>query len=771
MTSRHSSPDQDTSDVILISSLGTGPTEISKPRPMSGLFTSSSPVNKPSHVSTTTQARTVQASRNAVPSSPMLPVSKEAEVLSDDDLPNYMDPPSSFSNFNKPVSESHSIVYSEDQFFDVCEVLESEKSPEPEDLTPKGPTKKPFDNTATKDSSSPLFVRTADNTPAFSSTKLNPFSRTSHLLSTPTRAPTVTGLDSPLGKAMRSKTLPSKTTTTTTTQFTFSSSSPIYIDESSKPTTSAYEEELDHLQGSRTPPPKPASRFQPLPLSSPIFQSGMEFPAPSASAKTVQEPVLIDSEDEDIEVFSTRIAATCGGNTDQASASRKKAWDDSQETQSQTLHGSSDDFELEFEKELDRMVQSKNRKVSKSSNKVTKDFQATLPEGQKKLTKRQEREIAATRRRIEKAIEKAEEKKKAEALRALNDANRRLSLHKDKALSELILTLEPDFAKSKLGLELISLLEFHKVKHEVDALAEPILSTQQGTTSKRLSNIASTVIKLKRRVTTRYDVERALFVPIDQPFVESVGVHFRLLDMSLLNVNDFLSEIAQDTFRAGTEEITCVIQGHAQLIRKLANERSQKVASRVRELMGHQVSASTLHRRKQQARQRERESTEDGDDADQPVTDPTVLENMLLDLQFKKNWKVVHTKDNDDTLEWLIVLFRDLSVKWYKTRDNSMAESSTADIGFVRTGNGPLDVTVKSLQQVKFVSANIANTIGNAYGNMMKLASEFDRPSGRGNLESLRTVSQAGGRSISKNVIKTLELILTSQDPDHIVQN
>lgn len=590
--------------------------------------------------------------------------------------------------------------------------------------------------------SSPLFVRTEPNTPALSTPpSLTFLQRGSRLISTPTRS-TVTKTTLKNGKADRSISSPTATTASTAR---------LSIDIDTPETHLASTKKRSSI----SPPPISTSRFKPLTSSSPIFEFKEGFSAAHQRSAETIATTWVDFDDEN-ELFGPGVPLTAN-STGQSSAARKTLSETNALARPRKQQRTVDTLELDFEKEIDGIIR----------HKAVAD---EVPVG-KKLTKKEEREREAKQRRKEREAARAAEKAEAEEFRALNEANKRRSLHKDEALSDLILIFEDGFKETKLGSALCLLLDLHNVKHEVIPINDNGVASS-GNSEKRGKNKAITTIKVKRKVTTRYDSEREMFVPINPPCIEPVNTQLRILDMSVLNVNEgkpnFLRKVIGDQHETSNISTTCIIQGFAQLVRKTAHKRNQKVASRVRELMGHQVSTSTVHRRKH-AKQRDLENSA-GNEVSLPI-DTAMLESAFLDLQFLHDWKLIYTQVEDDTVEWLISLLQDLSVKWYKRKDDSeFSENATTEIGHVRSSADPLEITAKSLQQVKLLSAKVASSIVDTYGNMLKLADEFDKNGGRSNIESIQVAGESqSGRPINKNLVKTLELFLSSRNPDQII--
>lgn len=685
--------------------------------------------------------------------------------------------------------------------------------------------------------SSPLFVPTEPNTPvvelpseihsssAIYNSALQQRSTTVNIVSSPTRRSTT------LQSHGRHITVSAETT---------------HITASSNARTTA-----------KTPPPA-SSRFQPLPSSSPIFESkspfSPELKITSESQRIRRQRSLSDSSDI---LLASGPAVTY--NNDVQPPQRKVL--------KTTNKYVSAEFSLEKELEgifnQDRAFGTGSRTTSRKVSRTV----ATKSTSTSGITKRAERELEAQRKREARLAQKAAEKAKADELKALNEANRRRSgqVQRTEAMSDMFVMLEhaQEFLETKLGRKMYVGLTEHSVNIEAllggeleidEKLAESLemavadaqeSSNTTGGVKKRTrpkgkSNMPVTSIAMKRRVKVRYDPEQSMFLPVENAYMEPLGSQIRLLDMVELSSREkldsaesqasFLKTVMQQHNNnrptepgPGEEQkqIICIVQGFTQVMRKSANERNKKVATRVLELMGHQVPASAQASKPVGARRKKKTTNDAGADfADSPGgVDGAMLERAFLELQLKHDYKLVYTNDDNDTVEWVLALLKDLSVKWYTNKtyngfytnwvmsapslasngggSGSGIESASAataaasfeistdptegDVSHIRSATNPREITSKALQLIKMVSANVATSVVDKYGNIAKLAQEFE-VNGKRNIQDIRVVigdgggrgesqnsQQNEGRMISRAPVKTIELILSCRDPDQVL--
>lgn len=388
-----------------------------------------------------------------------------------------------------------------------------------------------------------------------------------------------------------------------------------------------------------------------------------------------------------------------------------------------------------------------------------------------------------------------EKRRKIEARdrqRALNNANRRKSLHKDEALREMYVSMDRSgFLQERLA----EVLRTHSVNVETIRSS----SVHDG----------SMAISLRRSVTTRYDADSDLFIPIS-PLIQRVAELFFIIKAEQIAVlaseagydqhvfitklNDCLqgsleTNSPQQPQHQPQQKVLCIIQGVAALLKKSVNTRNHEVESRVRELLGHQVSASTVSRRKKQART---EAEIEAGVSQRPVSFnshelASLLEASAIELQLKHNWKLVYTTDEDNTIEWVISLLKELSVSWYKnektdpyfggvvstTYGYGSSSSTSTDVNNPSTNNKQ-DVE-RALEQIKFLSKSVSSTLVAEYKTLANLADVVDEHgSGTstgtgGDGTGLKESLELQGREISLSLAKSIELILGCRDADQLV--
>lgn len=330
--------------------------------------------------------------------------------------------------------------------------------------------------------------------------------------------------------------------------------------------------------------------------------------------------------------------------------------------------------------------------------------------------------------------------------KALNEANRKKTLSLEESLKELCTIVNRGFlTNSTLGKKLHESLAAGRVK--IDFLPEKEAGTSEC--------FDVNVFYLKRIVTSKYDIELDMFIPVTR-HIANVPLALVVVDAVELAKTRFASkaEIVQyfhDSVQAQRPsthttpecralEVICVVQGLASLLRQSFNSRNQEVADRVRELMG---SSTATTRRKPNVKQ-------------DPTFDPHLLDNACTDLEFLHNWKVVHSVDPVSTADWVMSLLATHGVSWYKSKsiEGLLAGGIiNGDVGYIKSGVDPRDCMEKSLQQIKYVSNKIAANITSNYDSMQKLAASSHRLD----------------QHMSKSLAQSICVLITSENPDRII--
>lgn len=540
-------------------------------------------------------------------------------------------------------------------------------------------------------------------------------------------------------------------------------------------------------------PPVPASRFKPLPSSSPIFGSSPEQVRDISRAarpyfKKSERPASPTEILESDAVFGNKhfddVFDSEDENRDRITlfAANQPPPRKLQKIAHNNL-GITEQQEKDFEEELDVILKENQASGSNSST-------ISASAGKRDVGKKQQAP----------SDERAKKKAQADQLKALNEANRRRSLNRQEGLSDLCVALDHGFRQTKVG----SMLQKVLATHKVGITTSDLNGSEEDTSQIELTaNKPAATISVNQSVKARYDPGQGMFVPLDKPYTETLKTRFRIVDMTELSKardgrivrghqNAFIEFVMGTSDLASSHTKTvCIIQGLTQLIRKSASIRHKKVATRVRELMGHQAPAKAVSRRTK----RPEESGGSGDvsDVDEGpagCVDPQMLDKAFLELQLKHDYKLVYTSDDAETVDWILSLLQDLGISWYKNRETAVsdtglddgtvlpelleADPTKADIGKIKTSTDPLEISSKALEHIKSVSEKTAKGLAESCGNLAKLAYnlDLDGPSYLENLTINRSMDsqvQSQGRPIGKAMAKILEMIFTSKDPDQLV--
>lgn len=221
------------------------------------------------------------------------------------------------------------------------------------------------------------------------------------------------------------------------------------------------------------------------------------------------------------------------------------------------------------------------------------------------------------------------------------------------------------------------------------------------------------LVKLRRKITAKFESEKGYWVPLANPTVEDED-----RSIVILKAQDYLQIIRTsvglqhhvDSVRRVRPSATIlyIIEGLASIVRKSKTMKNRAYQAAVR--------ASGI-------------TTEDGV-VNRPclatpsgqLVDEETVEDTLLDLQIQHRCLIVHSTSPADTAEHLSVLVSDISTIPYKNERGRTAQFCT-ESGQIKTGTDERDTFEKLLQAISRVTPQISQAIASRFENISALYS------------------------------------------------
>ncbi|EPS37889.1 hypothetical protein H072_8454 [Dactylellina haptotyla CBS 200.50] len=364
-----------------------------------------------------------------------------------------------------------------------------------------------------------------------------------------------------------------------------------------------------------------------------------------------------------------------------------------------------------------------------------------LTEAEKEARKL-EREILKSQKAAEKEALKEQKKAEREAKalqrnenQALSTANKLKGSHVQ-TVGEMIVNLSSDFYATKAGVQLRSFLDVVKVNSHAP-FDSPIPN----------------IIKWRRVVTSRWDEDNDLFVPIpreirDESHILTVtdAKQFVNLANSPSELDSFITSITSGY--PGCKPIL-VIEGLAKLINKSKSNQSRAYAAQVRNRMREDGGGEERVR---------------VDKAAQAVDEDNV-EDALLKLQLIHGWFICQTTDYMGTAEAISSYTQHISQIPYKHAKATLNNSTNfcMDVGQVASGKTVEDTYNKMLQCVHMSTAGVAAAIQSEYPSVQKLFRAF-MDGGDDVLKDLRVARTGNGRALGPAMSRKIARVLTGRD-------
>ncbi|KGQ03233.1 Crossover junction endonuclease eme1 [Beauveria bassiana D1-5] len=368
-------------------------------------------------------------------------------------------------------------------------------------------------------------------------------------------------------------------------------------------------------------------------------------------------------------------------------------------------------------------------KRKRSETKQKKPRQAIDP-SQRAAAKAHEKE----QKRQEREREKAERQRQRDVAAAIVEVNKAKGNRKVSA-KEMIVEI-PLSLPSTIKVQLETLLGGLEVQH------------------RDYENSVHNVIKLRRKINSRFDDESGQWVPVPLRIEqeEHALVFMTAENLVRLAVDDGLD--AHMTSLRGqypNEKLIYILQGVTAWMRKNRNIRNRQFAAGVRSQNESQTAPG----------RRRAEPVE--------YIDEDMVEDTMLRLQVEHDVLIHHTAIPLETAQWISIFTQNISTIPYKRQkdEDTAGARFCMDSGQVRTGENTQDTYVRMLQEIFRVTAPIAYGVASEFSSVTKLVEGLEAR-GPNALEQLRKSANKDGafsdRAIGQAVSKRFYKIFTGTD-------
>lgn len=367
--------------------------------------------------------------------------------------------------------------------------------------------------------------------------------------------------------------------------------------------------------------------------------------------------------------------------------------------------------------------------------------------------------------KVQKAAERETKRQKKEQQKELNLMNQKKRMTRQTAIQELIIKCHPKLVDDE---------DWGKyMKQEVfEGLSVENKIPEFGYQSYLIGN--SHVLGIERRVISRYDKTRDMFIPIPERIEPepTIIVLCKAVDYARLILSDdgkSLEEHIESIMdQHPRRKIIYIIQGALELVRKVANRKNQEMRAKIRE-----ITNGTNGTSKKSKKKGNNTTNKDSILDELGGLDSSILEQSYIKLEVKYGFRLIHATGVVDAITWVTELLHDIGTDYYKrVKTDAGQGSAIGEEVRVKCGNNMREVLINSLEQVKFVTPSIATNIADVYKNIYKLSVDLSNEStpgaGVNELANLSKGSKAGQR-IGPSLAQTLRTLLHSSDPDEFL--
>ncbi|KAK6359857.1 hypothetical protein TWF696_000990 [Orbilia brochopaga] len=371
---------------------------------------------------------------------------------------------------------------------------------------------------------------------------------------------------------------------------------------------------------------------------------------------------------------------------------------------------------------------------------------SSAPTRKQKLTevekeaRKAEREATRAQKAAEKDALKEQKRLEKEAKliqknesQAMATANKLKGSHVD-TVPEMIVDMSSDMHVSRVGTQLGTFLGELNVTHA------PFNSSVPN------------VVKWRRKVTSTWDENDDVFVPLAVPEIRNENHVLAVLDaktfVDLTNAPEELEiYIAQIKSAYPTCKPIIVIEGLAKLVNKSRNDQSRAYAAQVRNRMREGASETVRMNKAAQA------------------VDEDSVEDALLKLQVVHGCLICQTVAYMDTAEAIVSYTQHISQIPYKRAKATLNNSTNfcMDVGQVPSGKTVEDTYNKMLQCVHMSTQGVANAIQSEYPTVQMLFRAL-LDGGEDVLKDIRVARNGNGRALGPAMSRKIARVFTGTD-------
>ncbi|KAG0205853.1 hypothetical protein BGX28_002588 [Mortierella sp. GBA30] len=440
---------------------------------------------------------------------------------------------------------------------------------------------------------------------------------------------------------------------------------------------------------------------------------------------------------------------------------------------------STDNSSMSRRKQLEKEAQKQEREAQKRAREERR--------AQEKAARELEQERKRERKEMEKRAKEEEKLAEKKAARELKIANRLTT--KSETAKEMIVCIEESLYQSVFGQVLedylqplecqVSLLKFAEAGAEKSSKAAYLGRTERNYTGDLCP--ARNVLFWRRSVTSRYNEEQDLFLPLDviEVQLESFFLVYQTAEefaqaIELSQLDSLLDKVKRDMrLRKSKERVANAIIPEIGTTRLMEDRRQrQRIILLITGMDGYLrgLRRSTTKRFQQAVlasiknSPTESRTPPQGQEQD-AVIDQNRIEQELLRLQLEQDCLVIHSSDEEESAQVIVSLTEQIGLLPYLAKSkggmNMCAEG-------VRSGTDPEDTWIKTLQAIHMVTHTIARSIVLEYPTLKSLYDGYRQCTSVNEaqtmLEGIPVVNRSShlGKVLSKRIYD----VFMSDDPD-----
>ncbi|KAI9143042.1 hypothetical protein BKA69DRAFT_1165483 [Paraphysoderma sedebokerense] len=346
-----------------------------------------------------------------------------------------------------------------------------------------------------------------------------------------------------------------------------------------------------------------------------------------------------------------------------------------------------------------RKKQPEDAAAEKARKEEEKREKAKLRE-EAKRQKEREKELKKLEREVEKQRKKEEKEAEKASKQALKDANRL----KDKIeyTKELTVQIDSNLASTQLGSQFILLC--HSIPTTPMVTSLPIPYT----------------INFRRTSSTYYDKSKQTWIPcVDyqttEPFTVKVFLASDFLQLVAPNIRALFDHTADLKAQYPKTRILFIIQGLEEYYRRQLVQMNRGFKANI-------LGSTSIGPKRKNAGANQR----DDEIVGAPPISKNLVEDALAVLQVRESVLIVLTKNQEETIDNLCSIIKELAMLPYKIIPDTSSSSFCPDIT-VRSGTTPTDTYLKMLTEINLLTVPVAKAIITQYPTLKSLYDAYMR--------------------------------------------